>query len=108
MKATRPYDCAIISRHTGGSMQPHPSAHPSPLQGERVSVGRMRGALHAAVFLRGCLAVIFAATLCAASHALGAAQAVAAVGASSVGKAFYEQHCAACHGVNGDGNGPAT
>jgi len=24
------------------------------------------------------------------------------------GKAVYEQHCAACHGVNGDGNGPAT
>jgi DMSO reductase family type II enzyme heme b subunit len=24
------------------------------------------------------------------------------------GKAVYDQHCAACHGVNGDGNGPAT
>ena len=24
------------------------------------------------------------------------------------GKAVYEQHCAACHGVNGDGNGPAA
>lgn len=23
------------------------------------------------------------------------------------GKAIYDQHCAACHGVNGDGNGPA-
>ena len=24
------------------------------------------------------------------------------------GKSVYDQHCAACHGVNGDGNGPAT
>src|SRR5262245_40525946 len=24
------------------------------------------------------------------------------------GKLVYEQHCAACHGVNGDGNGPAA
>ena len=24
------------------------------------------------------------------------------------GKAVYDQHCAACHGVTGDGNGPAT
>jgi mono/diheme cytochrome c family protein len=24
------------------------------------------------------------------------------------GKAVYDQHCGACHGVNGDGNGPAT
>lgn len=29
---------------------------------------------------------------------------------SSIGprQALYEQHCAACHGVNGDGNGPAS
>ncbi|MEW6303070.1 MAG: c-type cytochrome [Verrucomicrobiota bacterium] len=26
----------------------------------------------------------------------------------AVGKTVYEQHCAACHGQNGDGNGPAT
>ncbi|MEQ2010351.1 MAG: ethylbenzene dehydrogenase-related protein [Limisphaerales bacterium] len=26
----------------------------------------------------------------------------------SPGRALYETHCAACHGVNGDGNGPAT
>lgn len=25
-----------------------------------------------------------------------------------LGKAIYDQHCAACHGANGDGNGPAT
>src|SRR5215510_7202509 len=24
------------------------------------------------------------------------------------GKLVYEQHCAACHGVSGNGNGPAT
>ncbi|MBI3877388.1 MAG: c-type cytochrome, partial [Verrucomicrobia bacterium] len=24
------------------------------------------------------------------------------------GKTVYEQHCAACHGINGDGNGPAA
>jgi mono/diheme cytochrome c family protein len=28
--------------------------------------------------------------------------------ASSTGKAIYEEHCAACHGANGDGNGPAA
>jgi len=54
------------------------------------------------------LAVIFAASISAASLVLGTAQAVAAEGASRVGQAVYEQHCAACHGVNGDGNGPAT
>src|SRR6266513_143304 len=26
----------------------------------------------------------------------------------SPGKAVYDQHCAACHGINGDGNGPAA
>src|SRR3974377_1506613 len=25
-----------------------------------------------------------------------------------VGRAVYEQHCAACHGANGDANGPAA
>jgi mono/diheme cytochrome c family protein len=24
------------------------------------------------------------------------------------GKAVYDQHCAACHGINGDGKGPAS
>ncbi len=28
--------------------------------------------------------------------------------ASDRGKAVYEQHCAACHGANGDGHGPAA
>lgn len=28
--------------------------------------------------------------------------------APRVGQPVYEQHCAACHGTNGDGNGPAT
>ena len=27
---------------------------------------------------------------------------------SQTGKSVYEQHCAACHGMNGDGNGPAS
>jgi mono/diheme cytochrome c family protein len=27
---------------------------------------------------------------------------------SQTGRAVYEQHCAACHGVQGDGNGPAA
>src|SRR5688572_25141528 len=26
----------------------------------------------------------------------------------ATGKTVYQQHCAACHGVNGDGNGPAS
>lgn len=28
--------------------------------------------------------------------------------AAQAGKAVYDQHCAACHGAGGDGNGPAT
>src|SRR5436190_7050844 len=52
--------------------------------------------------------VIFAASISAAAHVLGTTQAVAAEGASLVGQAVYEQHCAACHGTGGDGNGPAT
>jgi mono/diheme cytochrome c family protein len=34
----------------------------------------------------------------------------AAVNASDVaaGKALYEKHCVSCHGVSGDGKGPAT
>ena len=32
----------------------------------------------------------------------------AVAAAFSVGKTVYDQHCAACHGVNGDGNGPAA
>lgn len=54
------------------------------------------------------LPVMLAASITAANHVLAAEPAVAADGASRVGKAVYEQHCAACHGVNGDGNGPAT
>jgi DMSO reductase family type II enzyme heme b subunit len=27
---------------------------------------------------------------------------------AETGRAVYEQHCAACHGLNGDGNGPAA
>jgi mono/diheme cytochrome c family protein len=54
------------------------------------------------------LAVISAVSISTASHVLGAEQLVAAEGASLVGKAVYEQHCAACHGATGDGNGAAT
>ena len=36
------------------------------------------------------------------------AQAAAKADASNTGQAIYNQHCAACHGINGDGNGPAT
>lgn len=33
----------------------------------------------------------------------------AAIGAEApAGKAIYDRHCAACHGVDGDGNGPAA
>src|SRR5215471_6918345 len=32
----------------------------------------------------------------------------ATAGASEGGKSIYLQHCAACHGVNGDGSGPAS
>src|SRR5437762_10165211 len=49
----RLYDCAIISRHAGYRIQTDPSPHPSPLGGERVPVGRVRGILHVPKFLRG-------------------------------------------------------
>lgn len=32
----------------------------------------------------------------------------APVAQDSAGKALYDQHCAACHGINGDGAGPAA
>lgn len=32
----------------------------------------------------------------------------AADSSSTPGKNVYDQHCAACHGINGDGNGPAS
>ncbi len=31
-----------------------------------------------------------------------------AVGDMELGRQVYEQHCSACHGIGGDGNGPAT
>ncbi len=34
--------------------------------------------------------------------------AAAEAGTAPVGRAVYEQHCAACHGQEGDGNGPAA
>jgi len=40
--------------------------------------------------------------------ACGIAAANAAEAGPEAGKAVYVQHCASCHGVNGDGNGPAT
>jgi mono/diheme cytochrome c family protein len=52
----------------------------------------------------GLLVVMFAAMTAALGHTLGAPQDDRPI----VGQAVYEQHCAACHGVNGDGNGPAT
>jgi len=35
-------------------------------------------------------------------------QSPAADASASLGKTVYDQHCAACHGGNGDGNGPAS
>ena len=46
-------DCAIISRNAGFRNHTDPSPHPSPLGGERVPVGRVRGILHVPKFLRG-------------------------------------------------------
>jgi mono/diheme cytochrome c family protein len=41
--------------------------------------------------------------------AIHAAQAAPVINpAIAPGKIVYDQHCAACHGVNGDGNGPAA
>src|SRR5919198_6364194 len=68
------HDCAIISRHAGGRSKTHPSPHPSALgsplpsdgrgvrgerqweSGERVPVGRVRGAWHVPKLLRGYIA----------------------------------------------------
>ena len=50
------YDRAIISRHAGFRIETDPSPHPSPLGGERVPGGRVRGVLHGPKFLRGYIA----------------------------------------------------
>src|ERR1041384_3257532 len=62
------------------------------------------------------LCFFFAASLAAAVPVLGQANPpvvsanppVAMDSSTQTGKALYEQHCAACHGLNGDGNGPAS
>ncbi len=43
--------------------------------------------------------------LCAATLQLSAQPTISA---SPAGRAVYDQHCAACHGTSGDGNGPAS
>src|SRR5439155_8846728 len=53
----RLYDCAIISRHAGHRIQTDPSPHPSPLGGEKVPVGRVRGILPVPRFLPGYIAM---------------------------------------------------
>lgn len=47
------------------------------------------------------------AMLVISAHA-GDAQRGTAPSFSNNGKAVYDQHCASCHGANGDGNGPAS
>src|SRR5689334_2920233 len=37
-----------------------------------------------------------------------AGQVLAEAEPARVGQAVYEQHCAACHGINGEGNGAAA
>jgi mono/diheme cytochrome c family protein len=49
----------------------------------------------------GSIGTVFVAIISAANAANNSADA-------PVGQAVYEQHCAACHGVHGDGNGPAS
>ena len=49
----------------------------------------------------GSVGAVFVATISAADAANNSAGA-------PVGQTVYEQHCAACHGVNGDGSGPAS
>src|SRR5919198_6775929 len=74
------HDCAIISRHAGGRSKTHPSPHPSALgsplpsdgrgvrgerqweSGERVPVGRVRGAWHVPKLLRGYICVKFSSS----------------------------------------------
>ena len=41
------------------------------------------------------------------SPLVGADEPQAPAAQDSTGKALYEEHCAACHGINGDGQGPA-
>ena len=49
--------CAIL---TGQSNRPPSRAHPSPLRGERVPVGRVRSTWHVSEFLHGYIAKHFA------------------------------------------------
>lgn len=61
-----------------------------------------------AVALPALLTGWMAGTSAAAFGANNAGEAAALDPRLQAGKAVYDQHCAACHGVNGDGNGPAS
>jgi len=60
-------------------------------------------------------AILFFIAVCLANGLVAETTAKTAVSGSTdsdskvlAGKAVYDQHCAACHGLNGDGNGPAA
>jgi len=52
--------------------------------------------------VNGCLPTLLAAVLMSVAFVYPAQ----AAGDADRGRAMYEGHCASCHGMNGDGNGP--
>src|SRR6266581_4255492 len=59
--------------------------------------------------LLGALAVVALACEFLAQNGMAAApETQQRVTPPRVGQAVYQQHCAACHGANGQGNGPAA
>ncbi len=67
-----------------------------------VAGGKLRPSMNLALRHLPVLVALFVAT------DLSAQPASPTVAASPAGRAVYDQHCAACHGANGDGNGPAS
>lgn len=56
----------------------------------------------------GATAAIVFLSFGGAGSALGAERAREAAARTVIGESVYEQHCAACHGTDGGGNGPAA
>ncbi|MCZ7638971.1 MAG: cytochrome c [Verrucomicrobia bacterium] len=55
-----------------------------------------------------CVRLLAVSAVCLGPPDTGAAEAMAPPPGLAAGKAVYDQHCAACHGDTGEGNGPAA
>lgn len=80
---------------------------PDPRLARRPEATGLGGATRPALWLRRA-AHAMAAIGALGSILAGPAGAVAQVGDAAAGKVVYEKRCAGCHGVEGDGKGPAA